>query len=84
MERGKQDSSWLGGLSCSGGCCCGSYCAWLSCPVCRCLALSAAGLDSVDADADEMTPLLLRLLRGGCTVVPQHDRNLLDYTLIGH
>lgn len=53
-------------------------------PVCRCLALSAAGLDPVDADADEMTPLLLRLLRGGCTVVPQHDRNLLDYTLIGH
>lgn len=56
----------------------------LSAAVCRCLALSAAGLDSVDADADEMTPLLLRLLRGGCTVVPQHDRNLLDYTLIGH
>lgn len=86
-ERGKQDSSWLGGLSCSGGCCCGSHCAWLSSlsdAVCRCLALSAAGLDSVDADADEMTPLLLRLLRGGCTVVPQHDRNLLDYTLIGH
>lgn len=49
-----------------------------------CLPLSAAELDPVDADADEMTPLLLRLLRGGCTVVPQHDRNLLDYTLIGH